>query len=144
MHLKKQIKKFIVNYLIVFAMITLFNVVLSQLFFSQVLLDGKQFLMIMLFALVGTLPNILLRPTELSKLRLIVHFIVLECSVLLLGIAIGAVRNLYTGTLYVAVVGLIYISVRFLYWQQDKAIANEINEKLKTMKYEDEKMNNKN
>jgi hypothetical protein len=137
MSLKKQIQQFVLNYLVLFAIITIFNVVLSQLFFSQVLFDGQQFLRIMLFALVGTLPSILLRPTELSKMRLIVHFAVLELSVVSLGVVIGLVRNLRTGTLYVVVVGLIYMLVRFLCWQEDKAVANKINEKLKNMKWEE-------
>jgi hypothetical protein len=81
---------------------------------------------------------ILYSPKELSekniRIRIIIHFVTLEATLLITANVMGWVTGI-TNTILLAVqIALIYALVRFLSWVEDKKVANGINEKLMVIK----------
>jgi len=133
------LRKLIRDYFIIFGILIIGTALLSP---SQVL-DRDYVLLAMAFSAVGDLPSILFwSRSELTesamRLRIALHFILLELVVLICGGISGIV---FSFTEYVTLgveVAIIYVLVRFISWRGDLNTANRINEKLKSFKVNDE------
>ena len=68
------------------------------------------------------------------RLRLIIHFVVLEVVLLTLANVLGLVKGSLNTILFAVQIAVVYGAVRFLSWMDDTKTANGINEKLKRMK----------
>jgi hypothetical protein len=141
MKLTDYVKKLIRDYFIIFAIIVIFITVLRQIFSPDENFELKDIFIYMISALVGDLPSLILySPEAISekemRLRIIIHFMVLEAVLLTLANVMGWVASI-PGTIILAFqIALIYMLVRFLSWRDDRKIAHRINEKLKAMKDE--------
>ena len=68
------------------------------------------------------------------RLRMITHFGVLEVVLLTLGNVMDLVKGSLNTILFAVQIAVVYGSVRFLSWMEDRKTANKINEKIKAMK----------
>lgn len=142
------IKKFIRNYLIIFAIIVITITLLRQIFIPEKYIELKDIFIYMLCALVGNLPSLIFySPKEISekemRFRIILHFLVLEAVLIFFGYIMGLVKGSLSIIQFAFEIAVIYVLVRFLTWIDDRKAADRINERLKSMKdepgYESEK-----
>ncbi|TSI02529.1 DUF3021 domain-containing protein [Lysinibacillus sp. BW-2-10] len=139
MELSVYLKKVVQNFFIIFASIILTLTILRQIYSPEIPFDLHSIYIIMIFSLIGALTGfILYSPHTLSeqktRIRLIIHFFALETILILLAIRIGLVNGLSDVLILALEIAVIYIVVRLLSWHNDKKIAKEINEGLKTFK----------
>lgn len=135
------LKKLVMDYFIIFAIIVITITVLRQIFVPNEYLRLKDIFIYMICALVGDLPSLIFySPKELSekqmRLRIVIHFVVLEAAILVLANAAGWATGVVNTVVLAVQVAVIYIVVRVLRWTDDRRSANSINERLKEMKYE--------
>jgi Protein of unknown function (DUF3021). len=140
MRLTDYIKKMVINYFIIFAVIVISITVLRQFLSPYRYVETREIFVYMICALAGDLPGLILySPNEISekemRLRIIIHFVVLEAVILVLANVTGWVTGALNTTLLSLQIAVIYMVVRFLAWMDDKKSADKINERLKAMKY---------
>jgi hypothetical protein len=141
MKLADYIKKLIRDYLIIFAIIVIFITVLRQIFSPNEYFELKNIFIYMICALAGDLPSLIFYspkeiPEKEMRLRMIIHFVILEVVILTLANYMGWVAGI-PGTIVLAFqIAVIYVLVGFLSWRDDRKTAHKINEKLKAMKDE--------
>jgi hypothetical protein len=141
MKLSDYIKKLIRNYFIIFAIIIITITVLRQLFAPNEYLELKDIFIYMICALVGDLPSLIFySPKEIPenemRLRVVIHFVVLEAALLVLANVTGWVTGILNTAIVAIQIALIYLIVRSLSWMDDRKAANRINERLKAMRDE--------
>ncbi|WBW95841.1 DUF3021 domain-containing protein [Oceanirhabdus sp. W0125-5] len=139
MKLKEYIKKFISDNLIIFAIIVICITILRQIFAPDEYFELKDIFNYMICSFVGNLPSIILYSSkELSekelRLRIIIHFVVLEVVLLSFTNVFGFISGIKETILFAFQIAVIYVLVRFLSWMDDRKSADKINEKLKTLK----------
>ncbi len=135
------IKKLIRDYFIIFAIIVIFLTILRQIFLPDMYLELKDIFICMIGALLGDLPSLIFYSAkEMSekemRIRIIIHFVVLEAVLLTFGCVIRLVNGILPTIIFAFQIAVIYVFVRFLSWLDDRKAANRINEKLKAMKDE--------
>lgn len=143
MKISAYLKKFIIAYFIIFALIVIGITVLRQIFAPDTYFELKDIYIYMICALVGDLPSFILYSSrEISekerRLRIIVHFVVLEAALLILANVMGWVIGLLSSSLLAFQIAVIYVLVRFLSWRDDRKDALRINQMLKALKEESE------
>lgn len=139
MKLTDFIKKIIIDYFIIFAIVVMSITILRQIFFPDEYFKLKDIFIYMISSLVGALPGLIFYSSkEISekemKIRMIVHFVVLEAALLTFGNIIDFVNGILDTILFAFQIAIIYILVRFFSWMDDRKAARRINEKLKDMK----------
>ena len=141
MKFKDYMKKLIIDYFIIFAIIVISITVLRQIFVPNEYLRLTDIFIYMLCALMGDLAGLIFYspkeiPEKEMRLRIVIHFMVLEAAILVLAIAMGWVNGIVNAVFLAIQIALIYAVVRYLLWINDRKAANSINEKLKAMKDE--------
>jgi flagellar biosynthesis component FlhA len=141
MKLTDYIKRLIRDYFIIFAIVVICITVLRQIFSPDEYFELKDIFIYMICSLVADLASLILYsrkdiPEKEMRLRIIIHFVVLEAVLLTLTNVMGWVAGI-PGTIILAFqIAVIYVLVGFLSWRDDKKTAHKINEKLKAMKDE--------
>ncbi|MGE5678452.1 MAG: DUF3021 domain-containing protein [Pseudomonadota bacterium] len=134
-------KKLVKDFLVIFAVIVITITLLRQIFAPDVYLRLRDIYNYMICAVVGDLPSLIFYTkkdmTEKEmRLRIIIHFAVLEAALLTIANVFGWVSGI-TNMLFLAVqIAIIYGIVRLILWMDDKKAANSINEKLRALKNE--------
>lgn len=139
MKLSDYIKKLIRDYFIIFAIVVICITVLRQIFSPDEYFELKDIFIYMICALAGDLPSLILYlPKEISekamRIRVIIHFVVLEAVLLILANVTGWVTGILSTTILAFQIAVIYGLVRLLSWSANRKTAHRINEKLKAMK----------
>lgn len=139
MKLIDYIKKLIRDFFIIFAIIVICITVLRQIFSPGEYFELKDIFIYMICSLVADLASLIFYlPKEISekamRLRIIIHFVVLEAALLTLANVMGWVTGILNTVLLAFQIAVIYVLVRFLSWRDDRKTASRINEKLKAMK----------
>lgn len=133
------IRQFIRDYFVIFGILIIGTVFLTP----PNTINRDYILLTMVFAAVGDLPSIVFwSKSELtensSRLRMIIHFILLETVILIFGGITGIVSGVAEYLMFAIEIVVIYVIVRFITWRGDLATAKRINEKLKNLKNTDE------
>lgn len=141
MKLSDYIKKMIRDYFMIFAIIVISITLLHQVFAPDVNLKLSDIYIYMVCALVGDLPSLIFYspkeiPEKEMRLRIIIHFMVLEGALLVLANVTGWVSGILNTVFLAIQIAIIYVIARFLLWMDDRKSASSINEKLKAMKSE--------
>ncbi|GIO99051.1 hypothetical protein J14TS5_41370 [Paenibacillus lautus] len=68
------------------------------------------------------------------RIRLIIHFLALETILISLAAMVGIVNSVSNVLILAVQIAVIYAFVRLLSWNNDKKVAEEINEGLKALK----------
>jgi hypothetical protein len=132
-------RKGIRDYFIIFGVIVISITLLRQIFAPDTAFTLKDIYNYMLCALAGDLPGLILyspgvQSEKEMRVRIVLHFVVLEAVILTLANVSGWVAG-PAGTAILAVqVAVIYLFVRLLIWLDDRKVTQSINEKLKEMK----------
>ncbi|MDR0267210.1 DUF3021 family protein [Paenibacillus sp.] len=147
MKLSEMLKRFVRDYLLVFACIVICIVLVNQIYILIYGLDASQFSLgfreiyaIMICALVGVLPGYIFdffaNPSEKGmRIRILIHFIIVEAVVIVFANIMGWVTGGISANVILALeIAIIYGIVHLLVWKSDRKDANEINEKLKKLK----------
>lgn len=134
MEKSKYIKEFIISYFVIFGVIIL----LTLLLIPNYNYTRTSILQIAVAALLGNIPGILLYDTDrLSlkafRIRLILHFLMIEAIILLFGCFVGIVTTVSQVLIFSVEIAVIYILVRLICWGGDKSTVNKINQKLKEL-----------
>lgn len=143
MKLRDYVKKMVVNYFIIFAIIVISITLLRQVFVPDTYLKLQDIYIYMLCALIGDLPSLIFySPKELTekemRLRIVIHFVVLEAAILIMANAMGLASGIINTAFLAVQVAFIYVVVRFIAWLDDRREANNINEKLRAMKSQEQ------
>ncbi len=139
MKLIDAIRQLIRDYFVIFGIL-----IIGTVFFTPPnTIDRDYILLAMLFAVIGDLPSIVfwskLELTEKSRrLRMIIHFILLETVILIFAGITGIVSGFVEYLIFAIEIAIIYVLVRFITWQGDLVTAKNINKKLKNLKKMDE------
>lgn len=79
-------------------------------------------------------------PDEVSeqamRVRIVIHFLLLELLLITLASLIGAVASVSAALLFALQIAVVYAIVRLLSYEKDKKEAEQINERLKAVKQE--------
>lgn len=139
MKLVDIVRRFIRNYLVIFALMVICIAVLRQIFIPDETFRLKDIYIYMICALLGTLPSLILYsrkeiPEKEMRLRIILHFVALEAALLTFGNVTGLVPGIVNSIFLAFQIAVIYVLVRFLSGMDDRRTASRINEKLKAMK----------
>jgi hypothetical protein len=139
MKLTEYVKKVIQNFFIIFASIIIILTILRQFYYPEMSFDLMSIYTIMTFSLIGALTGfILYSPHTISeknmRKRIIIHFLSLEMILISMGAIFGIVNNFSNLLLLAFEIAVIYFIIRLLSWQNNKKVAEEINEKLKSFK----------
>ncbi|WNS42402.1 DUF3021 family protein [Paenibacillus sp. MMS20-IR301] len=141
MKLSEYAKEIFRDFLVIFASIIIIITVLRQIYAPELVFDLVSIYTIMGFCLLGALTGIILyAPSGISeramRVRIMVHFLVLEILLVTLASFIGVVASL-SGALTLALqIAVVYAIVRVLSYEKDKKDADKINERLKAVKQE--------
>ncbi len=139
MKLTDLIKKLVGDYFIIFTVIIVATTILRQIFLPDKYFALKDIFVCMVGALLGDLPTLIFySQKELSekeiRLRIVIHFLLLEAVLLTFGYIIGLVVGLENTIFFACQIAVIYVLVRFFRWVADSRDANSINKKLRTIK----------
>lgn len=139
MNIKELIKKLIMSYFIIFTIVVTSLSVLRQIFIPDKSFELKDMFIYMLGSLLGDLPTLIFySPREVSergmRIRIVIHFVVLEVVLLTFGRVIGVVNGAINMIVFAVQIAVIYLLVRFFNLLYDKKEANSINERLTVMK----------
>ncbi|MFD0712142.1 DUF3021 family protein [Paenibacillus sp. GCM10027626] len=139
MKLNEFIKKLVQNYMLIFASIIIVLTILRQFFYPDMPFDLKSIYIIMGFsfisALVGFILNSSLNISEKNmRIRMAIHFFALETILISLGVIFGLPTSASSILILALEIAVIYVIVRLLSWQNDKKVAEQINEGLKSLK----------
>ncbi|MEK4849235.1 DUF3021 family protein [Paenibacillus sp. FSL H7-0756] len=134
-------KDIIRDFLVIFASIIIIITVLRQIFIPELAFDLISIYTIMGFSLLGALTGLMLyAPEEVSeramRVRIVIHFLLLELLLITLASLIGAVASVSAALLFALQIAVVYAIVRLLSYEKDKKEAEQINERLKAVKQE--------
>ncbi|MBZ9626387.1 DUF3021 family protein [Clostridium sp. FP2] len=137
MKISEFIKKLIKDYFIIFGVVIFVVTALNSE--SGFALNIKDLYTVMIGSLAGDLTSfILYSPNEMSgketRVRICIHFIILEVILLLLAHILGIAAGYIQLAKFAVEIAVIYLVLRFLSWQVYKKDAKEINGKLENMK----------
>ncbi|WP_339221027.1 DUF3021 family protein [Paenibacillus sp. FSL H8-0332] len=132
-------KDIIRDFLVIFASIIIIITVLRQIFMPELAFDLTSIYTIMGFSLLGALTGLMLyAPDEVSeqamRVRIVIHFLLLELLLITLASLIGAVASVSAALLFALQIAVVYAIVRLLSYEKDKKEAEQINERLKVVK----------
>ncbi len=101
----------------------------------------REIMLVALFALAGNLPSLIYySKKELSiksrKIRMLLHFILIEVVVLSFGNLMGQVSGIADNLIFALEILGIYILVILVTWLLDRKTANEINQQLASLRSE--------
>ncbi|MEK3718235.1 DUF3021 family protein [Paenibacillus sp. FSL R7-0333] len=135
------VKDIIRDFLVIFASIIIIITVLRQIFMPELAFDLISIYTIMGFSLLGALTGLMLyAPDEVSeqamRVRIVIHFLLLELLLITLASLIGAVASVSAALLFALQIAVVYAIVRLLSYEKDKKEAEQINERLKAVKQE--------
>ncbi|SDN47710.1 DUF3021 domain-containing protein [Acetanaerobacterium elongatum] len=141
MSLASFIKKTVLNYFLIFALIVIGTTVVRQFSTGDKSISLNEIYTFLLCALAGDLPSfILYSRRELTKrqsqLRMAIHFTVLEAVLITLGNITGWVHGWLQSVVFFADIGIIYLIVCLFSYNNDRLAARKINERLKEMRQE--------
>lgn len=141
MKLSDYIKKMTRDYFMIFAIIVISITLLRQIFIPDANLKLSDIYNYMICALIGDLPSLILYspkeiPEKEMRLRIIIHFMILEAALLVLANVTGWVSGILNTVFLAIQIAFVYLIVRLLLWMDDRKAASSINEKLKAMKSE--------
>ena len=141
MELKDFIKKLIRNYFIIFAIVVICITLLRQILSPHEYFELKDIYKYMICSLVADLLSLFFYSSkEITekemRLRILIHFVVLEAVLLTLANAMGWVNDSLSTIILAFQIAVISMIVRFLSWKDDSKVANRINGKLNEMKEE--------
>ncbi|WP_028594097.1 DUF3021 family protein [Paenibacillus assamensis] len=139
MKLSEFIKEIIRDFFIIFGSIIMIITMLRQFFQPDLAFDLKSIYTIMTFSMISALMGfIMYSRNDLSekqmRIRMAVHFLALEIILISLGIIIGIINSPLSAIILALQIAVVYIIVRLLAWQNDKKVANSMNERLKSFK----------
>ena len=125
------------NYFIIFSVIVLLTALLNP----SSSFTSREIILAALFALAGDLPNLVYySKKELSHksryIRVVIHFLLLEALIVILGNIIGQVSGVKQSALLALEVLLIYVFVTLIIWLLDRKTAKDINQRLNNMRAE--------
>ncbi|MEK3790599.1 DUF3021 family protein [Paenibacillus sp. FSL R7-0204] len=132
-------KDIIRDFLVIFASIIIIITVLRQIFMPELAFDLISIYTIMGFSLLGALTGLMLyAPDGMSeramRVRIVIHFLLLELLLITLASLIGAVASVSAALLFALQIAVVYAIVRLLSYEKDKKEAELINERLKAVK----------
>lgn len=132
-------KDIIRDFLVIFASIIIIITVLRQIFMPELAFDLTSIYTIMGFSLLGALTGLMLyAPDGVSeqamRVRIVIHFLLLELLLITLASLIGAVASVSAALLFALQIAVVYAIVRLLSYEKDKKEAEQINERLKVVK----------
>ncbi|PFS01988.1 hypothetical protein CN988_28400 [Bacillus thuringiensis] len=139
MNLFVFVQKIIKDFLLIFASIIIIITILRQIYYPNLAFDLKSIYIIMAFSFLSALLGIILySPNDISekkmRIKIIIHFFTLEILLIALASFFDLVNSALGGIILALQIGIIYILVRLLSWENDKKEAEKINEKLKAFK----------
>lgn len=139
MNAKDFLKSLIKDYFIIFALIVITLTILRQIFAPGTYFETRDIFFYMLCALLGDLPSLILySPKMLSekemRLRIILHFLVLETVIIVFANVTGVISGLVASLFLALEIVIVYALVRLLIWSGDMKVANKINQRLKALK----------
>lgn len=139
MKLAYLIKRMIRDYFIIFAIVVMCISVMRFVFSTTEYYSLKDIFIFMLFSLVADLPSLILySPEELPekrmRLRIVIHFAVLEAVLLILANVMDLVNGTLTTVIFAIQIAVIYILVRLFTWMFDSKEASNINERIRALK----------
>ena len=134
MEKSKYVRDFIMDYFVIFGIIIL----LTLLLVPNYNYTRTSILQIAIAALLGDFPGLILYDTDqLSlkafRIRLMIHFLLIEAIILTFGLIIGIVATASQFLAFSAEIAVIYLLVRLICWGGDKRTVNKINQKLKEL-----------
>ncbi len=132
------LKKLVRDYLIIFSAIMICLTLLRTFFAPDSVITVTDIYVLMICALAGDLPGLILySPKALSekkmRLRVVLHFLILEVVILTLAAVAGWVSGWVNITVLAVQIALIYAFVRLLVWIDDRKITDSINARLKAI-----------
>jgi len=141
MKISEFVKEIIRDFLMIFASVIIIITILRQIFLPDIAFDLKSIYTIMAFSFLSALTGIILyAPHGISekrmRVRIVVHFFILEILLISLGIFIGVVSSVSGALILALQIAVVYAIVRLLSYESDKKEANKINERLKAVKKE--------
>jgi hypothetical protein len=141
MKFSEFVKEIIRDFLMIFANVIIIITILRQIFLPDIAFDLKSIYTIMAFSFLSVLTRIILyAPHGISekrmRVRIVVHFFILEILLISLGIFIGVVSNVSGALILALQIAVVYAIVRLLSYESDKKEANKINERLMAVKKE--------
>lgn len=134
MEVRKYVRAFMINFFVIFGIIIL----LTLLLIPNYNYTRTSILRIAVAALLGNIPGIILFDTDqLSlrafRIRLIVHFLLIEAVILIFGCLTGIVTTISQFLIFSAEIAVIYLLVRLLCLGGDQRTVKKINQKLKEL-----------
>jgi len=132
-------KEILRSFLIIFASIMIIITVLRQIYVPDASFELQAIFTIMAFSFVGALTGIILYTPHATnerkmRIRVIVHFFVLEVLLVSLALLLNLVQSMFAILLLVVQIAVVYLIVRLLSYRNDQKEAQQINERLRTFK----------
>lgn len=132
-------KEILRSFLIIFASIMIIITVLRQIYVPDATFELQAIFTIMAFSFVGALTGIILYTPHATserkmRIRVIVHFFVLEVLLVSLALLLNLVQSMFAILLLVVQIAVVYLIVRLLSYRNDQKEAQQINERLRTFK----------
>lgn len=139
MKLTEFVQKIMKDFLIIFALIIIIITSLRQIYFPDMAFDLQSINIFLAFSFISALTGLILySPNDLSekkmRLRIIIHFFVLEVLLIFLASVLEIVSNATDIIILALQIAVIYFLVRLLSWHNDKKEAQKINEKLMALR----------
>lgn len=141
MKLSELVKEILRSFLMIFASIMIIITVLRQIFMPDASFELQTIFTIMAFSFLGALTGIILyapRSTNENqmRIRMVVHFIVLEALLVSLALLLDLVQGIFAISLLAVQIAVVYGIVRLLAYRSDQKEAQQINERLQSFKEE--------
>lgn len=138
MRLTELLKKFIRDYFMIFSAIVICLTLLRTFFAPNSVMTVTDIYMLMICALAGDLPGLILYSSKAiseknMRIRVVLHFFLLEVAVLTLAAVAGWVRGWVNMTVLAVQIAMIYAFVRLLVWIDDRNVTDSINARLKAI-----------
>jgi len=132
-------KEILRSFLMIFASIMIIITVLRQIYAPEASFELKAVFTIMAFSFIGALTGVILyTPYAISenkmRIRVIVHFFVLEALLVSLALLFNLVQSMFAISLLAVQIAVVYLIVRLLSYRNDQKEAQQINERLQTFK----------
>ena len=132
------IKEIMMSFFVSVACICAAMALVGMIFKTDTLFGYEAFLSPLIFGAIASLPLLVkYSKRELSLkqtvIRNVIHFILLEATILVVLYIIGELRSVSVATSLAVSIFMIYITVNLVLWINDKRIAREFNNALKIL-----------
>ncbi|CAM4085022.1 DUF3021 family protein [Saccharibacillus endophyticus] len=139
MKVSELTKEILRSFLIIFASIMIIITVLRQIYVPDASFELQAIFTIMAFSFVGALTGIILYTPHAAserkmRIRVIVHFFVLEVLLVSLALLLNLVQSMFAILLLVVQIAVVYLIVRLLSYRNDQKEAQQINDRLRMFK----------